>query len=72
MTATIKDNILTPEQREPIYRRNFFFFLADSILFMVAIRIIDPQTVIPDFVRGLTSSEILIGLSSSIFSMHVR
>jgi len=52
--------------RERIYRRNFFFFLADNILFNVGIGIIGSMTVIPDFVRHLTSSEILIGLAGSI------
>jgi hypothetical protein len=43
---------------EPIYRRNFPFFLADSILFNLAMSIIGPTTLIPDFIRHLTSSEI--------------
>ncbi|MBX3002251.1 MAG: MFS transporter [Caldilineaceae bacterium] len=55
--------------REKIYRRNFFFFLTDSILFTVAIGIIGGTTVIPDFVRRLTDSEILIGLLSNLFSI---
>ncbi len=54
---------------ERIYRRNFVWFLADNILFMVAISIIGGTTVIPDFVRRLTDSEILIGLSSSLFTI---
>jgi MFS family permease len=54
---------------EPIYRRNFPFFLADSILFNLAMSIIGPTTLIPDFIRHLTSSEILIGLSSSLFDV---
>jgi MFS family permease len=54
---------------ERIYRRNFIFFVADGILFMVAMGIIGPTTVIPDFVRRLTDSEILIGLSGSIFTI---
>jgi MFS family permease len=55
--------------RERIYRRNFFCFLADGILFMVAMGIIGSTTVIPDFVRNLTDSEILIGLSGSMFTI---
>src|SRR5258708_33284493 len=47
--------------RENIYRRNFFYFLSDVILFTVAIIIFGPQTVIPDFIRHLTHCEILIG-----------
>ena len=62
---------LTPEapasvDHEPTYRRNFFFFLSDGILFTVAMNIISPSTIIPDFVRHLTNSEILIGLSGSL------
>ena len=52
---------------EPIYRRNFLFFLIDNILFNLAMSIIGPTTLIPDFIRHLTRSEILIGLSSSLF-----
>ncbi len=58
-----------PAQRERIYRRNFFFFAADGILFMVAMGILSPATVIPDFVRRLTDSEILIGLSGNMFAI---
>ena len=52
---------------ERVYRRNFPFFLADAILFTVAMQIIGPTTVIPDFARRLTDSEILIGLAGNIF-----
>ena len=55
--------ILSPSFRERIYRRNFFFFLVDGIFFMVAMGLIGSTTVIPDFVRRLTNSEVLIGLS---------
>ena len=61
--------LLSPTPHEPIYRRNFIYFLADSILFTVAMGILGTTTVIPDFVRHLTDSEILIGLSGSIFSI---
>jgi MFS family permease len=54
---------------EPIYRRNFYFFFIDGILFSVAMGIIGSFTVIPDFVRRLTDSEILIGLSGSMFEI---
>jgi len=60
---------LSPAQRERIYRRNFVFFLIDNVLFMVAMSILGSTTVIPDFVRHLTNSEILIGLSGSLFSI---
>jgi hypothetical protein len=55
--------------RERIYRRNFVYFLADSLLFTLAMEIIGGTTVIPDFVRHLTNSEILIGLSGSLFTI---
>lgn len=55
--------------REHIYRRNFFLFLIDGIFFTVAMGIIGPTTVIPDFIRRLTDSEILIGLSGSLFDI---
>jgi MFS family permease len=54
---------------EQIYRRNFAFFLSDGILFSVAMSVIGATTVIPDFIRHLTNSEILIGLSSSLFDV---
>lgn len=56
-------------QRERAYRRNFFLFLMDGILFTVAMNLIGATTVIPDFVRRLTDSEVLIGLSSSLFDI---
>ncbi len=61
--------IHSPPQRERIYRRNFFLFLSDGIFFSVAMGIIGPTTVIPDFIRHLTNSEVLIGLSSSLFDV---
>ena len=61
--------VLSLPSRERIYRRNFFAFLADNLLFTIAISIIGSTTVIPDFVRQLTSSEILIGLCSSLFTI---
>lgn len=54
---------------EPVYRRNFLFFLTDNILFNLAMGIISPTTLIPDFIRHLTRSEILIGFSSSLFDV---
>jgi MFS family permease len=59
----------TPSEREGIYRRNFVFFLLDGILFSVAMALIGTNTVIPDFVRRLTDSEILIGLSGTLFEI---
>lgn len=58
-----------PQTQEPIYRRNFIYFLADNILFTLALGILGTTTVIPDFVRRLTDSEILIGLSGNIFTI---
>src|SRR3954452_928859 len=55
--------------REHVYRRNFPLFLADSLLFTVAMGVISATTVIPDFLRHLTDSEILIGLSGSLFTI---
>ncbi|MEP6986978.1 MAG: MFS transporter [Chloroflexota bacterium] len=60
---------LSPPQRERVYRRNFLFLVTDGILFTVAMSIIGPTTLIPDFIRHLTNSEVLIGLSSSIFDV---
>jgi MFS family permease len=59
----------TPSTQERIYRRNFGFFLTDGILFMLAISLIGGTTVIPDFVRRLTDSQVLIGLSGSLFEL---
>lgn len=56
-------------QREHIYRRNFFIFLVDNVIFTIGMNIIGPTTVIPDFIRRLTGSEVLIGLSSSLFDI---
>jgi MFS family permease len=61
--------VLSPPELDRVYRRNFIFFLADNILFTVAISMIGSTTVIPDFIRHLTGSEILIGLCSSLFSV---
>src|SRR6478735_5296468 len=60
---------LSPPQRERVYRRNFLVLVTDGILFTVAMSIIGSTTLIPDFIRHLTNSEVLIGLSSSIFDV---
>ncbi len=60
---------LSPAERERVYRRNYSFFLADFVLFTIALQLIGPTTVIPDFVRKLTSSEILIGMSGQMFEV---
>jgi MFS family permease len=66
-----QSNIPFPKQspHEPVYRRNFFWFLIDNILFTIAMGIIGTTTVIPDFLRQLTDSEILIGFSGSLFTV---
>ncbi len=60
---------ITPAFRERVYRRNFLYFVTDGVLFMVAMSVIGSTTVIPDFVRRLTDSEVLIGLSGSLFEI---
>src|SRR5512140_2093731 len=60
---------ISPSNRERIYRSNFIYFMADNLLFTVAISLIGSTTVIPDFIRHLTNSEILIGLCSSLFTV---
>lgn len=60
---------LSSAERESVYRHNFIFFLGDFVLFTIALQLIGATTVIPDFVRKLTSSEILIGLSSQMFEI---
>ncbi len=67
--ANLDSSIPATAQHEPVYRRNFFFFLVDNILFSLAMGIIGPTTLIPDFIRHLTRSEVLIGLSSSLFEV---
>jgi MFS family permease len=68
MTATDAP-VLSPVHLEHIYRRNFLSLVLDGTLFIVAMGIIGSTTVIPDFIRHLTDSEILIGLSSSLFEI---
>src|SRR3712207_6261515 len=67
--ADVAAHLLSQPDRERVYRRNFPFFLADSILFTLAMAVISATTVIPDFLRRLTDSEILIGLSGSLFTI---
>jgi MFS family permease len=73
--ATIKEEMpltdqeLSQPSRERIYRRNFLLLTTDGILFFVAMGLIGSTTVIPDFIRHLTDSQVLIGLSSSLFDI---
>ncbi len=60
---------LSISQRETAYRRNFKVFLFDWVIFAAAMGLISPGSVIPDFIRRLTDSEILIGLSGSLFDI---
>lgn len=60
---------VSPSEREAAYKRNFWLFLTDAILFTVAMSLISASTVVPDFIRRLTDSEVLIGLSSSLFEI---
>jgi MFS family permease len=58
------------EKTYPSLRRNFILLLADTILFGAAISVIGVSSiVVPAFVSQLTDSTLLIGLSSSVFSM---
>lgn len=63
------DISLSFADRDTVYRRNFRYFLLDFVLFTIAIQFIGYTTVIPDFVRKLTSSEIVIGFSSHMFQL---
>jgi len=67
--AAVRANGPSPSERESIYRRNFVLFLADFALFSIGFNLIGPTTVIPDFVRRLTDSEILIAFSSQMFEV---
>ncbi len=64
--ATPQAKVHSPLEVERVYRRNFGYFLADNILFNLALGFTSATTIIPDFVRQLTDSEILIGASGSI------
>jgi MFS family permease len=68
-TAVIDEQSVTVADNDPIYRRNFVFFLGDFIVFSIALSLIGASTVIPDFVRKLTGSEVLIALSSQMFEI---
>lgn len=68
MSATLEPG-LSPSQLERVYRRNFVYFFADNTLFTIAMGILGSTTVIPDFIRRLTDSEILIGLAGSLFTI---
>jgi MFS family permease len=67
--VTLSDQTISADTREAIYRRNFAFLLADAVLFILALGVLGTTTVVPDFVRQLTDSEVLIGLSSTLFTV---
>ncbi|NLX36254.1 MAG: hypothetical protein GXY68_06165, partial [Chloroflexi bacterium] len=54
-------------EREAIYRRNAAWFLADNVLINLGMGITGASTVVPDLVRHLTSSEVLIGLAGNLW-----
>lgn len=54
-------------EREAIYRRNAVWFLADNVLINIGTGIAGASTVVPDLVRHLTSSEVLIGLAGNLW-----
>lgn len=52
----------------PTYRRNFRALLGDSISFGLAITFASTTTVLPDFIRKLTDSQVVVGLFSTVHS----
>ncbi len=48
-------------------RRNFILLLTDYTLFGMAISLMGNTTVVPDLVNRLTSSDVLVGLSGSLY-----
>ena len=56
------------EALPPDFRRNFFAFLADGASFRAAFTFVSPYSVLPAFVRQLTTSAPLIGLVGTIFN----
>jgi MFS family permease len=56
-----------PETLPPHYRRNFIAFVVDYVSFGVSLGFMNLSSVVPAFVRHLTASAPLVGLSSTIF-----
>lgn len=50
-------------------RRNFLLFFLDLVLFGTAFTLISGTTVIPDFVRHLTNSDLVLGFVASIYNV---
>lgn len=67
--AVAIEQSVTVADNDTVYRRNFIFFLGDFVVFSIAMSLIGASTVIPDFVRKLTDSEVLIALSSQMFEI---
>jgi MFS family permease len=53
---------------EPSYRRNFAVLLGDAIAYGLAITFASSTTILPDFIRKLTDSLIVVGLFSTVTS----
>jgi MFS family permease len=51
----------------PHFRRNFFLLLTDYVCFGAALSLVSVNTVVPDFVSRLTSSDVIIGLSGALY-----
>jgi len=60
-------NIVNPPRYEHL-RRNFSLFLLDYIIFSSAFAMIGASTVVPDFVKRLTTDPHIIGFSGSLFN----
>jgi MFS family permease len=56
------------EPLPPNYRWNFGAFVADYASFLIAFSFISAASVLPAFVRQLTTSTLLIGFSSTVFN----
>lgn len=67
LVKVIPEMRLDRETLPPHYRQNFFAFLVDYVFFGVALGFINLSSVVPAFVRRLTDSEPLVGLTSTLF-----
>jgi MFS family permease len=56
------------ETLPPHYRRNFAAFVVDYVFFGIALGFMNLSSVVPAFVRQLTASAPVIGLSSTLFA----
>jgi MFS family permease len=53
---------------DPNYKRNFTVLLGDAISFGLAVTFASTTTVLPDFIRSLTDSQVIVGLFSTVTS----